>query len=286
MKFKELETYKTTFDDFPLKWRFDSKSVNELADFDNNLAIINKKGCKKIAGFIGNWKLHSDFPFMKDLFLKNDHFSIAESSDAQIKTKLDSLGFDDTKKILLMWDNETTVLTNWRFLKNHLSDFFYPSSDDLTVFDESMQWSILIHHSETVYHSTNNLTQAEYSDLLTDYFISNFKHFEYLKKVYEDLTVDFEITSPSCKLTLWISSRSKEISVGFEDTNGKSDWHTHMSLFGANSPKEQLQVMSDLINQIIDGKERIAFNTDEGYFLTNNLEAENELTTLRNWNEL
>lgn len=286
MKFKELETYKTTIDDFLLKWRFESKSVDELADFDNNLTIINRKGCEKIASFIGNWKLHSDFPFMKDLFFKNDHFSIAESSDVQINTELDSLGFDDTKKILLMWDNETTVLTNWRFLKNHLSDFFYPSTDDLTVFDESMLWSILIHHSETVYYSTNNLTQGEYSDLLSEYFIENFKHLEFKKKEHEDLTVDFEIKSPSNKLTLWISSMSKEISIGFEDTCGKSDWHIHMSLFGANSPKEQLQVMSDLINQIIDGKKRIAFNTNEGYFLTKNLEEKNELTTLRNWNEL
>jgi len=158
MKFKELEKYKTSIADFPLKWRFDSKNANELADLDNNLTIINKKGSEKILGFMENWKLHSDFPFKKDLFFKIDHFSIADISNTQIKTKLDLLGFEETKKILLIWNNETTVLTNWSFMKDHLSDFFYPSSDDLTVFDESMQWSILIHHSETVYYATNNPT--------------------------------------------------------------------------------------------------------------------------------
>lgn len=260
--------------------------ADELAYLENNLAIINRKGCEKIAGFIENWNLHSDFPFMKDLFLKNDHFSIAENNDTEIESKFDSLGFDDTKKILLVWDNETAVLTNWRFLKNHLSVLFYPGSDDLTVFDESMQWSILIHHSRTVYYSTNDLTQAEYSDFLSDYFIDNFKHLKSEKKIHEDLSVDFEIKSPSGKLTLWISSMSKEISIGFEDTNGKSDWHTHMSLFGANSPQEQLKAMSDLMKQIIDGKEKIAFNMDEGYFLTDNLEYESELTTIEKWNEM
>ena len=286
MKFKELETYKTTIEDFPLKWRFDSLKANELADFENNLTIINRKGCEKIASVLENWNLHSDFPFKKDLFFKNDHFSIAENNNKQIESKLDSLRFEDSKEILLEWDNETALLTNWRFLKNHLSDFFYPGSDDITMFDESMRWSILIHHSETVYYSTNDLTQAEYSDLLSKYFIGNFKHLKSEKKIHDDLTVDFEIKSPSGKLTLWISSMSKEISIGFEDTNGKSDWHTHMSLFGANSPTEQLNTMSDLIKQIIDSKEKIAFNIGEGYFLTDNLEDESELTTLAKWDEL
>lgn len=286
MKFLELETYKTTIENYPLKWRFDSMKADELADFDDNLTILNKKGCEKIAGFIENWNLHSDFPFKKDLFFKNDYFSIVDNTDTQIETKLDSLGFEDTKKILLEWDDETAVLTNWRFLKIHFSDFFYPGSDDITVFDESMQWSILIHHSETIYYSTNELTQAEYSDLLSDYFIDNFKHLKSEKKIHDDLTVDFEIKNPSGKLTLWISSMSKEISIGFEDANGISDWHTHMSLFGANSPFEQLNTMSDLIKQIINGKEKIAFNVDEGYFLTDNLEDEREFTTLEKWNEI
>ena len=64
MKFKELETYKTTIENFPLKWRFDSLKADELADFDSNLTVINKKGCKKIGGFLENWELHSDFPFI------------------------------------------------------------------------------------------------------------------------------------------------------------------------------------------------------------------------------
>ena len=68
--------------------------------------------------------------------------------------------------------------------------------------------------------------------------------------------------------------------------HGNSDWHTHMSLFGANSPIEQLNTMSDLIKQIIDGREKIAYNIDEGYYLTDNLEEESELTTLKKWNEL
>lgn len=286
MKFKELESYKTTIENHPLKWRYDTIKEAELADFNDNLTIINKKGCLKIDGFIKNWNLHSDFPFKKDLFFKNYYFSIDENTDTQIETKLDSLGIQDTKKILLVWDNETALLTNWGFLKNHFSDFFYPVSDDITVFDESMQWSILIHHSETIYYSTNELTQAEYSNLLSDYFIDNFKHLKFEKKIHDDFTVDFEIKSPSGKLTIWISSMNKEISVGFIDANGNSDWHTHMSLFGANSPTEQLNAMSDLIKQIIDGKEKIAYNVDEGYFLTDNLEDERKFTTLKKWNEI
>jgi hypothetical protein len=125
MKFKELEKYKTTIENYPLKWRFDSMKADELAEFDDNLTIINKRGCEEIASFIKNWNLHSDFPFSKDLFFKNECFSIAENTDTQIKAKLDSFGFHDRKMILLEWNNETAVLTYWRFVtrKQKCSDF-------------------------------------------------------------------------------------------------------------------------------------------------------------------
>lgn len=161
MEFEDLETYKTTIDNFPLKWRFDSKNDEEYEDLDKNLTILNKKGSEKVAVFLESRELHSDFPFKKGLFSINSHFSIAGYNDIEIKAELDTLRIDDTKQILLTWDNETSVLTNWGFLKNHHSDFFYPSSDDLTVMDENMLWTILFHHSEIIYFSTNKLTQNE-----------------------------------------------------------------------------------------------------------------------------
>lgn len=286
MNFKELETYKTTINDFSLIWRFESKNEVDYSDLFDNLTILNKKGCEKTKAYINNFELHTNFPFKNDFFSKNDQFAIAEKSDYEIKLKLDSLGFDDNEQVLLTWDDETSLLTDWKCFTTHLSDFFYPSSDDLTILGEKMLWSILFHHSETVYYSTNDLTQKEYSDKLTDYLNSNFSHIKFIRKVHGDFIVDFEIKSPLHRLTLWISSMNKEISVGFEDSDGSSDWHTHMSLFGANTPYEQLKAMSDLVINIFNGTEKVVFNSTDGYFLTDKLEEETKKIILMEWTEL
>lgn len=291
MNFKELKKHKTSIGKFSLNWRFDSLSKNEYSDFIENLIILNNKGCKIVKSYLDEWELHTSFPFKQGLFVKNEHFSFSDKENKEVIAYLDSFGFSDDLQVLLSWDNETSVLTKWKNVINHWTDFFYPSSDDLTIVGELDGWAILFHHSEIVYYSTNYLSQLEYSNLLKDCLKSNFELINWNEKSQEDFSIDFEIENPSKELRLWISSMNKEISIGFEDKKGTTNWHAHMSSLGANFPKEQLDIMIKIVNKIISGNEKIVCNSKNGYYLTYNIEKdkideENNDLILKNWKEI
>lgn len=205
---------------------------------------------------------------------------------------LDTLGFSDNLQILLTWDIETSLLTTWKYFKRNWTDFFYPSSDDLTIIGEHRTWALLFHHSNAIYYSTNDIDQQEYTHLLKECLSNNFESLNLKTKPHDDNSIDFEIESPSKELKLWISSMNREISIGFEDKNGISDWHTHMSLFGANFPNEQLTLMTELVNHILTGNEKIAHSSVHGFYLTDDYEnelknkIEKEEIYLKEWNEL
>lgn len=57
-------------------------------------------------------------------------------------------------EILLCWGKDTALITSWNLLVKHYSSFWYPSSDDLTVFAPNLQWAILFFHTGRVYYGT------------------------------------------------------------------------------------------------------------------------------------
>jgi hypothetical protein len=63
----------------------------------------------------------------------------------------------------------------------------------------------------------------------------------------DDGSFDCVISSTKGLVSIWIATYDAEITVGLESADGNSDWHTHMSLWGANSPDEELAAMSRLV---------------------------------------
>lgn len=45
--------------------------------------------------------------------------------------------------------------TNWKMLVKYFDAFWYPSSDDLTVVDETFTWALLFHHEELLFWGGN-----------------------------------------------------------------------------------------------------------------------------------
>jgi len=53
--------------------------------------------------------------------------------------------------IYLDWGNfENLILVNINDFINNINNFWYPGSDDLSIFDESCNWVLFIHHDENV----------------------------------------------------------------------------------------------------------------------------------------
>jgi hypothetical protein len=53
--------------------------------------------------------------------------------------------------VLLSWNAETAVQVPWSLLVSNWHDFWYPSSDNLSVVDHSLSFLLLFAHFERVY---------------------------------------------------------------------------------------------------------------------------------------
>ena len=136
------------------------------------------------------------------------------------------------------------------------------------------------------------MTQSEYSALVKDYLLTYHPDFAGTIQYKDDNSFTCSIKSRKGHLSIWISTCDNEITVGFDDINGKCDWHTHMSLFNAYEPEEELLAMTKLLNAILTDEEPIVFSSKYGYTLTDDAEDDidkkyhDEIITVNKWSEL
>ena len=136
------------------------------------------------------------------------------------------------------------------------------------------------------------MLQAEFSSLVKKYIQENYPAFLENFSLKEDGSLDCSIKSKSGKLSIWISTYGREITIGFQDDENKTDWHTHMSLFGANEPHEELEAMTELLGSIFSDQLPIVLSSESGFSLSSNpygeLEnlSEQEIITIFKWSEL
>ena len=136
------------------------------------------------------------------------------------------------------------------------------------------------------------MTQPEYSALAKDNLLTHHPDCAGTIQYKDDSSFDCSIKSRKGHLSLWIATYDAEITIGFEDVNGKCDWHTHMRLFNAYEPDEEFSAMTKLLQAILSDEEPILFSSKNGYTLTNDIEEDlknkdtDEVLTVNKWSEL
>lgn len=65
-----------------------------------------------------------------------------------VRAWLTTLPVESGAAILLSWDVETAVATDWQTFVTHWDDFCYPGSDDLTVWSPEASWYLCYDHEE------------------------------------------------------------------------------------------------------------------------------------------
>ena len=89
----------------------------------------------------------------------------------------------------------------------------------------------------------------------------------FTKEINPDNSVSYSVRKEN--IEFWITSYGSEFSIGF---NSKNDctWHTHMSLFGANTIEEQVIEANKQIDRIINNKIKIVYNMNGILWLDGN----------------
>ncbi len=119
------------------------------------------------------------------------------------------------------------------------------------------------------------MQQKEFTNYIIPKIIDRFPEFKNFCTIKPNDVIDIDFKSKKGYLTLWLTTEDKEITIGFTGDN-VCNWHTHMMLFGANTPDEELQAAIFFIDNIINDRQEIMHSTETGYFITDDIEYLNK----------
>jgi hypothetical protein len=154
--FENILSHTIRLDNFELKWRFTDEKYDRLPD--NHLELLrplDKVGAKFLSDYISAVNLHGDIPFKKDFFRTIDKARILEGNQREIKKWLYQRGMPFDKLVFLSWSPENTMVVPWKIFVKYFDIFYYGSSDDLTVIDQTLTWALLFYHEDEIYFGTN-----------------------------------------------------------------------------------------------------------------------------------
>jgi hypothetical protein len=134
-----------SIDGFPLLWRWSDENHMVFVPQDLNLIRPLKP---ETSLKLHNKLLRVDQQNGLNCNLTNNLQEIYsnDDNDDTIQDWLIKLPVTETELILLSWTPEIAILTTWKLFTGRWSDFWYPSSDDLTVTSVSMDWVLAISH--------------------------------------------------------------------------------------------------------------------------------------------
>ena len=162
MNFQEINEHIIPMDDFSLKWRFTEEEYDLISNIHlNELKPLDNKASNFLNNFIEKIRIHNQVPFKENFFRTIDKVKILEGNEKAIKKWLYQRDLPFDKTVFLSWDKETSMMTKWKFIVKYWDSIFYGGSDDLTVFDESLEWSLLFFHEDEIYWGTNKKFESE-----------------------------------------------------------------------------------------------------------------------------
>ncbi|MBY0263137.1 MAG: hypothetical protein K2Q20_12385 [Phycisphaerales bacterium] len=75
-----------------------------------------------------------------------DFYSRDAAEIRRVRKWLYQRGIPFQHRVFLLWSPTEAVVTTWKIFIKYWDDLWYPSSDDLTVFDSSLSWLLSVWH--------------------------------------------------------------------------------------------------------------------------------------------
>jgi hypothetical protein len=148
-------------DQFPLKWRFTDPKYRVLPPIHLvQVKPLTPIDARRLWDTILQADLHNDVPFTNGYFRTVDSTVVGDShenqaEDRRVRKWLFQRGIHFRQRVLLSYQPEWAIETTWKMLIKYWTDFYYPISDDLTVFDGSFKWALLFYHEHEIFFGSN-----------------------------------------------------------------------------------------------------------------------------------
>ena len=142
---------------FRLNYRFTNDKYEKLPNLHlDQLRPLGKKASRFLWDYTIQSNLHGNAPFKKDFFKKIDNAPIKEGREIETKDWLYKRGLPSDKPVFLSWQPNEAMIVPWKIFIKYFNHFYYCTSGDLTVIDQSLNWALLFHHDNEVYFGSNS----------------------------------------------------------------------------------------------------------------------------------
>jgi hypothetical protein len=166
--FPEIESHIIPFEQNAMKWRFEDEDEIPYDHHRENIHPLSKEGSSLLSRFILDSRIHSNFPFQKDRFSTIEvitlrpvtHQEEFKDEDKKIKKWMYQLGLAFDTKVYVSYDSDCGFIMPWKMLIKYWRNFYYSISDDITIFDESLNWCLFMFHEHEFYFGTNKLREV------------------------------------------------------------------------------------------------------------------------------
>jgi hypothetical protein len=116
---------------------------------------LDKEASNFLWNFINDTNLHEQIPFKHNFFRVVDKVDISNGNKSDIKKWLYERGIAFKTSVYVSWQPDVAMIVPWKILIKYYDSFYYESSDDLTVIDNSLNWALLFHDEGMIYFGTN-----------------------------------------------------------------------------------------------------------------------------------
>lgn len=152
---------------FRFAGRFTDEKWDKLRDEDLEVLVpLDKQASQLLAQYLVEIHEKSSYRgFRSGLYRTIETIAISGDDEQEIKKWLSQRGIPPDRQVFLSWVNLTSMIAPWRLLVQYWNNFYYPSSDDLTVFDGSPDWVLYCSHEEVICFGTNIYSDAVRADV-------------------------------------------------------------------------------------------------------------------------
>ena len=147
-------------EEFPLGWRLTDSKYRVLPSAHlEQIKPLDSASAKRLFEMTKPWYREQPFTqgFLADIASTPISGRDGEREIKRVRKWLYQRGIPFKHRVLLSWSNTEAAVTTWKMFVRYWDDLWYPGSDDLAVFDESLGWALFLWHEEEAFFASRPL---------------------------------------------------------------------------------------------------------------------------------
>jgi hypothetical protein len=152
-----LEVTTIPMEQFPLRWRLTDPKYRVLPPAHvEQIKPLDRASAKRLLEMTQPW--YREQPFTQGFFADVVSTPISrrdgDEEIRRVRKWLYQRGVPFQHPVFLSWSDTEAAMTTWKMVVKYWDDLWYPGSDDLAVFDESLSWALFLWHEEEAFFAS------------------------------------------------------------------------------------------------------------------------------------